>query len=42
VSWLHGFRRLRLRVDRRSDIHEAFTNLAQGLICFRLLNASFC
>lgn len=23
-SWLHGFRRLRIRLERRSDIHEAF------------------
>jgi transposase len=23
-SWLHGFRRLRVRWERRDDIHEAF------------------
>ncbi len=24
ISWLHGFRRLRIRWERRDDIHEAF------------------
>lgn len=37
ISWLHGFRRLRTRYDRRDDIHEAFVALAQCLICFRIL-----
>ncbi|MEU6395282.1 transposase, partial [Streptomyces sp. NPDC046939] len=23
-AWLHGFRRLRVRWERRADIHEAF------------------
>ncbi|GHC53903.1 hypothetical protein GCM10010507_32750 [Streptomyces cinnamoneus] len=23
-AWLHGFRRLRIRWERRADIHEAF------------------
>ncbi|MFD9659981.1 IS5/IS1182 family transposase, partial [Streptomyces mirabilis] len=23
ISWLHGFRRLRIRWERRDDIHEA-------------------
>lgn len=42
LSWLHQFRRLRVRFDRRSDIHEAFTTLAQSIICFRHLKATFC
>jgi transposase len=37
VSWLHGFRRLRTRYDRRADIQEAFLTLANCLICFRIL-----
>lgn len=37
LSWLHGFRRLRLRTDWRSEIQEAFLALACGLICFRFL-----
>ncbi|MDN7430084.1 MULTISPECIES: transposase [unclassified Burkholderia] len=32
-SWLHGFRRLRTRFERRSDIHEAFLKLACALVC---------
>lgn len=42
LGWLHGFRRLRIRFDRRSDIHEAFMTLAESLICFRLLPERFC
>jgi transposase len=33
VSWLHSFRRLRLRTDRSAAIHEAFVALACCLIC---------
>jgi hypothetical protein len=32
--WLHGFRRLRIRFGRRSDIHEAFLKLACSLVCW--------
>ncbi|MFD7909341.1 IS5 family transposase [Streptomyces sp. NPDC059752] len=34
-AWLHGFRRLRIRWERRADIHEAFLRLACCLITFR-------
>ena len=37
ISWLHQFRRLRIRFERRADIHEAFLSLACALICFRFL-----
>ena len=37
VSWLHNFRRLRIRWERRDDIHEAFMTLAEGLICFSII-----
>lgn len=37
VSWLHGFRKLRLRTDWRSEVHEAFLTLAAALICYRFL-----
>jgi transposase len=37
INWLHGFRRLRVRYDRRADIHTAFVLLAECLICFRVL-----
>jgi transposase len=34
-AWLARFRRLRLRDERRADIHLAFLQLACSLICFR-------
>lgn len=37
ISWLHGFRKLRLRTDWHSEVHEAFLVLASALICFRFL-----
>ncbi|AEY86879.1 transposase [Streptomyces hygroscopicus subsp. jinggangensis 5008] len=40
-AWLHGFRRLRVRWERRADIHEAFLRLACCLITHRQLK-SFC
>jgi transposase len=42
LSWLHQFRRLRNRFDRRADIHEAFLSLAQCIICFRIYTKGFC
>lgn len=38
-AWLHGFRRLRIRWERRADIHEAFLRLACCLITDRQLRA---
>jgi len=40
LAWLHGFRRLLVRYERRADIHEAFLTLACCMICFRRLRAS--
>ncbi|UGQ12039.1 IS5 family transposase [Yinghuangia sp. ASG 101] len=40
-AWLHGFRRLRIRWERRTDIHEALLKLGCCLITYRQLN-SFC
>jgi len=37
VSWLHSFGRLRRRLDRHTEIHEAFLQLACALICLRFL-----
>jgi len=37
LSWLHQFRRLRCRYERKPEAHEAFMSLACSLICFRLL-----
>jgi transposase len=44
ISWIHQYRRLRVRYERRADIHEAFLRIAGCLICLKLLTAeqSFC
>ncbi|WTN15327.1 IS5 family transposase [Streptomyces canus] len=39
IAWLHGFRRLRIRWERRADIHEAFLKLACCLITHRQLRS---
>ena len=38
-AWLNQFRRLRVRYQKRSDIHEAFLSLGYALICWRFLRA---
>jgi transposase len=40
-AWLHHFKRLLVRYDRRHEIHEAFLALACCLVCFRRLRNSF-
>ncbi|MBJ9658114.1 IS5-like element ISRme6 family transposase [Burkholderia cenocepacia] len=35
-SWLHNFRRLRIRFDRRADIHEAFLKFGCALVCWNI------
>lgn len=42
LSWLHQYRRLRVRYERRADIHQAFLDLGCILICFKCLVGSFC
>jgi transposase len=37
LSWLRQHRRLRIRYERRADIHEAFVSIACSLICFKRL-----
>lgn len=39
LSWLHQFRRLRIRFERRPEIHEAFLSLGCALICWNCLSA---
>jgi hypothetical protein len=41
LSWLHQFRRLLVRFERRADMHEAFLVLGCCLICLRKLQGSF-
>jgi len=33
IAWLHQFRRLRIRYERRAEIHEAFLSIGCSLIC---------
>lgn len=42
LSWLHQYRRLRVRYERRADIHEAFLHLGCALICWKRLETAFC
>jgi hypothetical protein len=35
ITWYHGMRRLRIRWERRDDIHKAFLGLATCIICYR-------
>ncbi len=36
-AWLNHFRRLRVRDERRADIHQAFLTLGCALVCFKAL-----
>ena len=40
-AWLDQFRRLRVRYDRRADIHEAFLSLGCALICWQSLRKAW-
>jgi transposase len=37
LSWLNRFRRLKVRYERRADIHQAFLTLGCALICWGTL-----
>jgi transposase len=38
-AWLHQFRRLRIRWERRPELHQAFMHLACAFICQRFHRA---
>lgn len=38
-AWLHNFRRLRIRYERRAELHLAFMQLGCAVICQRALTA---
>jgi len=42
LSWLHQYRRLRVRWERRSDIHQGFLMLGCIFICSNFLPGRFC
>lgn len=39
-AWLRQFKRLRVRYERRADLHQALLELACSSICFRRLHRS--
>jgi transposase len=39
LAWLHRFRRLTVRYERRADVHQAFLTLGCVLICWNYLRA---
>jgi transposase len=39
-AWLHNFKRLLVRYERRAEMHEAFLALGCCLVCFRRLRGS--
>ncbi len=41
LSWLNRFRRLKVRYERRADVHQAFLELGCALICWRYVER-FC
>ncbi len=41
LSWLNRYRRLKVRYERRADIHQAFLDLEYALICWRYVQR-FC
>jgi len=40
-SWLHGFGRLRRRLDKLPELQMAFAHLACAFICWRILTSGF-
>ena len=41
LAWLNRFRRLKVRYERRNDIHQAFLTLGCALVCWNFVNR-FC
>ena len=42
LAWLHRYRRLVIRYERRADIHRGFLSLGCALICWNYLRKGFC
>jgi transposase len=40
-AWLHHYKRLLVRYDRRHEIHHAFLAIGCCLVCYRRLENSF-
>jgi transposase len=39
-AWLHQFKHLRTRYERRADLHHGLLELACGIICLRRLRTA--
>ena len=42
ISWLNQFRRLRVRYEKRADIHRAFLTIGCALICWNFVQRWLC
>jgi transposase len=42
LAWIHQFRRLAVRHERRADMHRAFLTLGAALVTFNLVKRHFC
>lgn len=42
LAWLHRYRRLVIRYERRADLHRAFLSLGCALICWNSLRKRLC
>ncbi|HEX8068971.1 MAG TPA: IS5/IS1182 family transposase, partial [Pyrinomonadaceae bacterium] len=40
-AWLNRYRRLKVRYERRADIHQAFLELGCALICWNYIQHGF-
>jgi len=41
LSWLNRYRRLKVRYERRADVHQAFLELGCALICWKHVQRSY-
>jgi transposase len=42
LAWLNRYRRLKVRYERRADIHQAFLTLGCVLICMNFMKNELC
>ncbi len=42
LAWLNRYRRLKVRYERRADIHLAFVQIGCALICLNYIKHGFC
>lgn len=40
IALMHQFRHLKVRYDKRDDVHETFLTIAEAFICWRRLHSS--